>query len=116
MLFHMVTRREWSKRKNRQSLSDRLGRTARLIRERDGHACVYCGATEASSGARLHLDHLIHLIPRAAGGLNAATNLVTACASCNCARQKKPLAQWCSEIGVDEDTIWAQARKELPEG
>lgn len=108
----MVTRREWSKRTKRQSLSDRLGRVARLIKERDGHACVYCGETEATSGARLHLDHLI---PRAAGGLNVATNLVVACRSCNSARQKKPLAQWCAEIGVDEETVWAQARKELPE-
>lgn len=29
-------------RKNRESLSKRLGRIARQIKARDGHACVYC--------------------------------------------------------------------------
>lgn len=30
-------------RPNRESLSKRLGKVARLIAARDGHACVYCG-------------------------------------------------------------------------
>jgi len=80
-----------SSRRRRESLGKRLGRVARAIRERDGHACVYCGATAESSGARLHLDHLV---PKSAGGLDAADNLVTACGRCNGARQAMTLARW----------------------
>lgn len=97
-------------RPNRESLSKRLGRVARLIRERDGNACVYCGATEQTSGAHLHLDHLT---PRAAGGADVASNLVVACRSCNSARQNTPLATWCRSIGIDARAIRAQARRSL---
>lgn len=47
----------------------------RAIYERDGRACVYCGSDE-----RLVVDHIT---PRARGGSNEATNLVTACKRCN---------------------------------
>lgn len=79
-------------RPNRESLSKRLGlRVTRAIWERDGHACVYCGATAEQSGAHLHLDHLT---PRSAGGQDVASNLVLACRGCNSARQDMSLAQW----------------------
>ena len=48
------------------------------IFERDGFACVYCGQTPP--GIVLEVDHLI---PRARGGLDVSTNLVTACYACN---------------------------------
>lgn len=45
------------------------------VRERDGHACVYCGNTKY-----LTLDHLV---PLSRGGSNDEENLVTACRPCN---------------------------------
>lgn len=113
----MTTRREHASRKGRESLSKRLGKVARQIRERDGHACVYCAATELSSGAALHLDHLT---PRSHGGEDVATNLVVACARCNSARQNLTLTEWATYaraafgLVIDPRKIRAQARRRLP--
>jgi 5-methylcytosine-specific restriction endonuclease McrA len=52
---------------------------------------VYCGRTEAESGARLQLDHLV---PRACGGTDEPSNLVVACARCNRAKSAMTLAEW----------------------
>ena len=104
-----------SARPHRESLSKRLGKVARQISERDGNACVYCGATAASSGAHLHLDHLT---PRSHGGEDVATNLVVCCRSCNCRRQDKTLSQWAAaspELSFTARSIRAQARRRLPE-
>lgn len=87
----MATRNEWSSRPNRESLSKRLGKTATHIKERDGHACVYCRATAQSSRTHLHLDHLT---PRHLGGQDVAENLVVACRRCNDARKLMTLVQW----------------------
>lgn len=55
---------------------------------RDGFACAYCGRDLRNAApADVTLDHLL---PRSAGGTNDATNLVTACRSCNSSRQDKP--------------------------
>lgn len=106
-----MTRNEHASRKNRESLTKRLGKVGLMIRERDGHACQYCGATEASSGAKLHLDHLL---PRSAGGADVAGNLVVACRSCNSARHDMPLTRWCRQIGVDVRRIRRAAARPLP--
>jgi len=101
-------------RPNRESLSKRLGRVAKQIKARDGHACVYCGATEASSGAHLHLDHLT---PKAHGGADVATNLVLACRSCNSRRQDLTLSAWAAQahqLTFTARSIRAQARRALP--
>ena len=108
----MASRAAHAARPNRESLSKRLGRVARQIKARDGGRCVYCGATEASSGAHLHLDHLT---PRNAGGADVASNLVLACRSCNSARHDMPLPAWCRSRGIDDRAIRAQARRALPE-
>ena|SRR5690606_32671193 len=105
-------------RPNRESLSKRLGKTARLIAERDGHRCAYCGATAAQSGAHLHLDHLQ---PRSAGGEDVATNLVLACRRCNSARRNLTVARWAVYARVkfgltfSPHSIRAQARRRLPD-
>ena len=52
---------------------------------RDGMACAYCGAS-VETGAQLTLDHLK---PHSKGGLNGATNLVTACKQCNSSRNNR---------------------------
>ena len=111
------SRDQHNSRPNRESLSKRLGKVARQIKARDGHRCAYCGATEASSGAHLHLDHLT---PKAAGGEDVATNLVLACATCNSARQHRPLSAWrvyaaeAYGLVIDPRAIRAQARRALP--
>lgn len=45
------------------------------IHLRDGHACVYCGAT-----SNLEVDHIQ---PRKHQGSDDPSNLATACAACN---------------------------------
>lgn len=46
---------------------------------RDGHRCRCCGAT-VSTGAVLHIDHIV---PVSKGGLTEIRNLQTLCAACN---------------------------------
>lgn len=113
-----IGRAAHSSRPGRESLSKRLGKVARQIRERDGHACVYCGATAETSGAHLHLDHLT---TKSAGGADVASNLVLACRRCNSARQNMTLKQWAAyaavKLGLDFEPrkIRGQARRRLPE-
>jgi 5-methylcytosine-specific restriction endonuclease McrA len=57
-----------------------------IVWERDGHACVYCGATQALSGD--------HIVPLSQGGSNALTNLVTACRPCNLSKASSTLEEW----------------------
>lgn len=111
IIISLVTRKEYGARKNRESLSKRLGRVAAAIKARDGFACVYCAATAETSGAHLHLDHLT---PRSAGGRDVASNLVIACRSCNGARHDLPLPAWCRSLGLSATTIRALARRPLP--
>jgi hypothetical protein len=49
------------------------------------YQCAYC--TEPA-------DTLDHVIPRSAGGLTVAGNLVTACQRCNGLKQSKDWRQW----------------------
>jgi 5-methylcytosine-specific restriction endonuclease McrA len=114
----VATRKEHASRKNRESLSKRLGKVARQIKARDGHVCVYCGRDAVESGAHLHLDHLT---PRSKGGKDVATNLALSCRRCNTARQNMSLPQWAAYAAVKYDisftsrSIRGQARRKLPE-
>ena len=57
---------------------------------RDRMQCVYCLRDLHDADPRdITLDHLT---AKSDGGSNDATNLVTACRTCNCSRQDKPLA------------------------
>jgi 5-methylcytosine-specific restriction endonuclease McrA len=56
------------------------------IFERDGHRCRYCGSDE-----HLTLDHVK---AKAAGGEFVASNLVTACLSCNRSKGSTPVLDW----------------------
>ena len=81
------------------------------IYHRDGLSCVYCGAT-MEEGARLTLDHVV---PCELGGDNKESNLVTACLSCNSAKQAKSLAQFLvilADKGVNPEGIAAKIRKQ----
>jgi 5-methylcytosine-specific restriction endonuclease McrA len=55
---------------------------------RDDFQCCYCGASlKNAEPCNVTLDHLVC---RVYGGSNDATNLITACKSCNSSRQDKP--------------------------
>lgn len=77
------------------------------IYERDQFRCAYCGA----SGCELTLDHVVS-VDR--GGTNDQTNLVTACKSCNSAKQDKSVAAFVrylqSTIGLTVDLADVQRR------
>ncbi len=63
------------------------------INLRDGMACAYCGVDlHGAAPETITLDHLVPRNIKVAhgGGGNEATNLVTACKSCNSSRQDKP--------------------------
>lgn len=80
------------------------------IYHRDGFACVYCAA-RAVDGVVLTLDHVT---PCELGGTNAATNLVTACLSCNSAKRALALRDWLDTIrdrGVDTNGMAARIRR-----
>lgn len=79
---------------------------------RDGLACVWCGVG-AESGVSLTLDHLT---PRADGGTNQSTNLVTACRDCNSARQDTPASAWAERWGRNVRSIRNHARTALDRG
>ncbi len=61
---------------------------------RDGLACVYCGA-RVEDGATLSLDHIT---PKCQGGDNHNHNLVTACRTCNSARNDRSVADFCASL------------------
>lgn len=60
---------------------------------RDSFRCVYC-CRDLHGAAPMDIT-LDHVKANADGGSNSPTNLVTACRSCNCSRQDKPLAKFC---------------------
>ncbi len=69
---------------------DRLPRWLRFeILKRDGFRCRYCGAGRAQ-GAVLNVDHVK---PKAAGGTDKPTNLVTACETCNGGKAARKLTE-----------------------
>lgn len=70
-------------------------RTVRAVHARDGYRCVYCRAAGS-----LSVDHVR---TRFEGGTHEASNLVTACTTCNSLRGACPLdlwAEWCERRGV----------------
>lgn len=71
---------------------------------RDNFACAYCGCSLKNADPNLvTLDHLVPRNPLVAhgGGSNEATNLVTACKSCNSSRQDKPWVDYATGGAID---------------
>jgi len=59
---------------------------------RDEFRCVYCGRDlHGAAPAEITLDH-VH--PWSKGGENDASNLITACRSCNCSRGARTVASY----------------------
>ena len=85
--------------------------TRLAIYHRDGFCCAYCGAAAEDGVVALTLDHIL---PCELGGDNSTTNLVTACLSCNSAKQAKTTRQWFTRLrdrGIDTDKIGARIRR-----
>lgn len=69
--------------------------TRRLVRNRAGNACEYCGLRQESSPlASLQIEHIL---PRKHGGGDRSENLALACIDCN-------LAKGSNIAGIDSAT------------
>lgn len=86
--------------------------TRLAIYHRDGFTCVYCGRASEVLGVGLTLDHVL---PCELGGTNDPTNLVTACLSCNSAKQDLSMRGWLGRLrrrGLDASKIGARVRRQ----
>jgi 5-methylcytosine-specific restriction endonuclease McrA len=89
------------------------------IYKRDNHTCVYCNhSIYDTADMLLTLDHLV---ARELGGGNEHTNLVTACKSCNSAKQDltfRAFIQYLADQGKDTADIARRVknatRRKLP--
>ncbi|GMV18354.1 MAG: hypothetical protein AMXMBFR56_65780 [Polyangiaceae bacterium] len=84
--------------------------TRLAIYHRDGFCCVYCGRG-AEEGVQLTLDHIVAC---ELGGTNEASNLVTACLSCNSAKQHKTMRAWFQALrdqGVNTNGLALRVRR-----
>jgi hypothetical protein len=80
------------------------------VLRRDNHACRYCGAS--APDVKLNVDHVI---PKALGGVDTPSNLVTACTDCNAGKtSSNPDATLVAE--VSDDTLrWGAAMTQAAE-
>jgi len=62
----------------------------RLVVERAGNRCEYCGLSQEGQEARFHVDHVV---PRASGGPTLPENLALACVSCSLHKAARLTAQ-----------------------
>ena len=67
------------------------------IYRRDNYTCGYCGRNYSADRSRLSLDHIT---PRAQGGSNQPTNLVTACDDCNNRKRNRTLGEYLEYLRV----------------
>lgn len=63
--------------------------TNRNLFGRDKNVCAFCGVLTPQE--KLTRDHIV---PVSKGGLNTWMNVVSACKSCNCAKDDKLLSEW----------------------
>lgn len=59
-----------------------------------GGRCAYCLTAES--------DHLDHVVPRAAGGSNGASNLVPACTPCGQSKGNLSVLDWVRALAAGE--------------
>lgn len=75
----------------KESIARICSKTWRKVRlaifDRDGWACVYCGAMDKA----LECDHVF---PLSRGGSNDKSNLATACMPCNRSKKDKTVDEW----------------------
>lgn len=79
-------------------------RTRYEVLRRDNHACRYCGCM--APDVKLTIDHVI---PKALGGSDDPSNLVTACVDCNAGKSSmQPDHALVDDIGADA-LRWSRA-------
>lgn len=94
-----------------------------IIHSIDGWVCVYCQCEVArqsaiDAGAQLSLATLDHVVAHASGGTDLPSNLITACRSCNSARQDRSVRGFMAYLrakGVVTVGIEARINALLPE-
>ena len=82
-----------------------------VVLARDQHACVSCGIVPDVGEMDIH-----HLVPRAAGGMDDPSNLITLCDGCHAARHpnlqaalaRRTLERWALRVAR-----WLDRRREL---
>lgn len=82
--------------------------TRRRIYERDGWCCVWCSKEVARalfpSGDLTRQASIDHVVPRARGGTNKHTNLITCCSTCNANRGDRSVPKFavalCNKSGL----------------
>jgi 5-methylcytosine-specific restriction endonuclease McrA len=62
----------------------------RLVRQRAGDRCEYCGLSQLGQEATFHIDHVI---PVAASGETTADNLALACVSCSLHKSARQMVE-----------------------
>jgi hypothetical protein len=91
-------------------MSDIPRSLVRLVTERAGNRCEYCGLSQLGQEATFHIDHDW---PSTAGGTTTADNLALACVSCSLRKGAKRTATD-PDTGTDEpifnprQQIWAE--------
>jgi hypothetical protein len=87
---------ERRKQKNGNSRKFKIRKTKRLaLYLRDSFTCAFCELDMRGMDARLIT--LDHIKPRAKGGTDDPTNLVTACLRCNCVKKDADLTAFCGK-------------------
>jgi len=62
----------------------------RLVIQRSGDRCEYCGLAQAGQAATFHIDHVKPIV---AGGTTASDNLALACVSCSLRKAARQTAE-----------------------
>lgn len=75
---------KWRAMAGRENISPRV---RRLVFDRDGNSCRYCGSTDGP----FHIDHVY---PVSKGGTNDPSNLCVACVPCNLGKGARLLSEW----------------------
>lgn len=77
---------------------------------RDGYTCRYCGGT--APDVSLTVDHVV---PVSLGGLDEASNLVTACRDCNAGKSSSSPDESVVSAVSDDAIRWSAAIKQAAE-
>jgi len=67
-------------------VSEIPARLRRLVRERAGSRCEYCGLSQEGQEATFHVDHIV---PKRDHGPTRADNLALACVSCSLRKEAR---------------------------
>lgn len=101
---------ERRKQKDGSSRKFKIKKNKRLaLYLRDSFTCAFCGIDMKGTDPRLIT--LDHIVPRAKGGTDDPTNLVTACLRCNCVKKDAPISQFAG--AVKARAIRKQAKVDL---